>query len=94
MPTGAARRSSALVLPRADLVEALERATTHRVTAISAPPGSGKTFLLRQWAHATARRVVSVAVRRGERPQELLAPEWCHVRVRTLLVEQAATDVT
>ncbi|WP_028058905.1 LuxR C-terminal-related transcriptional regulator [Candidatus Solirubrobacter pratensis] len=57
------------MLPRADLVAALERATTHRVTVISAPPGSGKTFLLRQWADVTvaSRRVVTVAVRRGER---------------------------
>src|SRR3954452_15588565 len=63
------RRPTAFVLPRADLVEALERATTHRVTIISAPPRSGKTFLLRQWSSAAAasRNVVTVTVRRGER---------------------------
>jgi LuxR family transcriptional regulator, maltose regulon positive regulatory protein len=66
---GTSRRSSAHVLPRAGLVEALERATTHRVTVISAPPGSGKTFLLRQWSDATgaSHRVVTVGVRRDER---------------------------
>jgi LuxR family maltose regulon positive regulatory protein len=65
----ASRRLPALVVPRPGLVEALERATTHRVTVISAPAGSGKTFLLRQWADATAasRRVVIVGVRRGQR---------------------------
>src|ERR1700751_4302213 len=66
---GARRSPSTLVLPRDELVESLERATSHRVTVISAPPGSGKTFLFRQWADAAAasRRVVTVAVRRSER---------------------------
>jgi integrase len=36
--------------------------------------------------------LLSVLAYAGLRPQELLALQWCHVRVRTLLVEQAATD--
>jgi LuxR family transcriptional regulator, maltose regulon positive regulatory protein len=38
------------LIDRGDLVDALDRAATRKVTIISAPAGSGKTSLLRAWA--------------------------------------------
>jgi LuxR family transcriptional regulator, maltose regulon positive regulatory protein len=55
------------LVQRPALVELLERAAAGRVTVISAPPGSGKTYLLRAWRESTTRRVASAAVRRDER---------------------------
>src|SRR4051794_41946075 len=42
------------LLDRGDLLERLDRATSKRVTVISAPAGSGKTSLLRAWADRAA----------------------------------------
>jgi LuxR family maltose regulon positive regulatory protein len=56
------------LLDRDDLVLMLDRAVTKRVTVISAPPGSGKTSLLRAWARRSAgqRRVAFVTVPRDQ----------------------------
>jgi LuxR family maltose regulon positive regulatory protein len=60
------------LLERADLLQLLELAVTKRVTVISAPPGSGKTSLLRAWAIGSthARRVAFVSVKRDQRNAE------------------------
>jgi LuxR family maltose regulon positive regulatory protein len=52
------------LLERDDLVQLLDRAVTKRVTVIAAPPGSGKTSLLRAWADRSIdpRRVAFVSV--------------------------------
>ena len=56
------------LLDRDDLLQKLDRAVTKRVTVISAPPGSGKTSLLTEWAdHSTnPLRVAFVPVAREQ----------------------------
>jgi LuxR family maltose regulon positive regulatory protein len=57
------------LLERQELLQLLERAVTKCVTVISAPPGSGKTSLLRAWAERSTGhpRVAFVSVDRDER---------------------------
>jgi LuxR family transcriptional regulator, maltose regulon positive regulatory protein len=56
------------LLDRDDLLQLLDRAVTKRVTVVSAPPGSGKTSLLRAWADRSTnpRRVAFVSVDRDQ----------------------------
>ena len=66
------------LLDRDDLLQLLDRAVTKRVTVISAPPGSGKTSLLRAWADRSTnpRRVAFVSV---DRDQQNAQRFWCAV---------------
>src|SRR3954471_8748713 len=56
------------LVDRDDLLKLLDRAVTKRVTVIAAPPGSGKTSLLRAWADRSANlgRVAFVSVDRDQ----------------------------
>jgi LuxR family transcriptional regulator, maltose regulon positive regulatory protein len=56
------------LLDREDLLQRLDRAVTKRVTVVSAPPGSGKTSLLRAWSDRPSkdRRVAFVSVPRDQ----------------------------
>ena len=56
------------LLDREDLLQRLDRAVTKRVTIVSAPPGSGKTSLLRAWTDRSSkiRRVPFVSVDRDQ----------------------------
>jgi LuxR family maltose regulon positive regulatory protein len=60
------------LLEREELLRTLDRAVNKRVTVISAPPGSGKTSLLRAWFdHSTeSRRVAFVSVDRDEQDSQ------------------------
>jgi LuxR family transcriptional regulator, maltose regulon positive regulatory protein len=56
------------LIDRGDLLAALDRAAAGKVTIISAPPGSGKTCLLRAWADRPGqpRRLAVVQVQRDQ----------------------------
>jgi len=56
------------LLRRDDLLAALDRSSLRKVTVISAPPGSGKTSLLRAWSERASedRRVAFVSVPRDQ----------------------------
>src|ERR1700681_2503277 len=60
--TGVSRTTG--LIRRDDLLATLDRASLRKVTVISAPPGSGKTSLLRAWADRASkdRRFVFVSV--------------------------------
>ena len=80
------------LLDREDLLQMLDRAVSKRVTMVSAPPGSGKTSLLRAWAARSAnlRRVASVSVEwaagifgLGFLLALLILPSQCEARTAT-----------
>src|SRR6202165_4377576 len=67
-PASTAVSRAAGLLHRDRLLAALDRATLRKVTVISAPPGSGKTSLLRAWSDRASkdRRVAFVTVPRDQ----------------------------
>jgi LuxR family maltose regulon positive regulatory protein len=60
------------LIPRAELVAALDRAAEAKVTLISGPAGSGKTSLLRTWADGLSRqdRLAVLQVRRNQQDSQ------------------------
>ena len=64
--------SASGLLEREELLQTLDRAVAKRITVVSAPPGSGKTSLLRGWADRSTnlRRVAFVLVDRDEQNPE------------------------
>ena len=66
------------LLERKDLLQLLDRAVSMPLTVISAPPGSGKTSLLRAWIDHSAkhRRVAFVSVERDQRNEQRF---WCAI---------------
>ena len=60
------------LIQRGELLASLDRATTAKVTLISAPAGSGKTSLLRAWADGAGRpyRLAVVQVRRDQQDSQ------------------------
>ena len=60
-----ARTAASGLIARPGLLGALDRATEHKVTVVSAPAGSGKTTLLRAWTEKQRphRRIAFVTVR-------------------------------
>jgi len=66
------------LLDRSDLLQLLDRAVTKPLTVISAPPGSGKTSLLRAWIDHSAkhRRVAFVSVERDQQNEQRF---WCAI---------------
>src|SRR4051794_23306730 len=66
------------LLERDELLKRLDRAVTKRVTVISAPPGSGKTSLLRAWADRST-NAGRVALASVDRDQQDAQPFWCGV---------------
>jgi LuxR family transcriptional regulator, maltose regulon positive regulatory protein len=61
-------RTTPRLIDRGDLLAALDRAATSKVTIISAPAGSGKTSLLRAWADRPGQphRLAEVQVQRDQ----------------------------
>ncbi len=61
--------SAPRLIPRGELLAALNRAAEAKVTLVSAPAGSGKTSLLRAWADGPGQRfrLAAVQVRRDQR---------------------------
>jgi LuxR family maltose regulon positive regulatory protein len=70
---GAPSRARPGLIDRHDLVAALDRAAEKQVTIISAPPGSGKTSLLRAWAGRLGqdRHIAFMSVRPGQHDAQL-----------------------
>jgi LuxR family transcriptional regulator, maltose regulon positive regulatory protein len=65
-------QSAPRLIQRGELLASLDRATTAKVTLISAPAGSGKTSLLRAWAEGAGQpyRLAVVQVRRDQRDSQ------------------------
>jgi LuxR family maltose regulon positive regulatory protein len=84
------------LLDRQHLLRMLDRAATKRVTVIAAPPGSGKTSLLRAWARreSRSRRVAFVSVERDEQDARSFWSAVLHaIREPALSVDAEAHDV-
>jgi LuxR family transcriptional regulator, maltose regulon positive regulatory protein len=70
VPLSADDSTASGLLDRDVLLQTLDRAVSKRITVISAPPGSGKTSLLRAWAGHASRRVALVSVDRDQQNRQ------------------------
>src|ERR1700759_1003052 len=82
-PTSRADSVTRGLLDREALLQMLDRAVSKRVTVISAPPGSGKTSLLRAWARRSigVRRRAFVSVERDQDAQRFWSAVLGAIRV-------------
>src|SRR5829696_8016498 len=76
---------------RSNPVRAVRKPSARRQLAVRASPPE-EVERLRAELELRDATLVSDPAYAGLRPQEALALQWRHVRERTLLVEQAATD--
>jgi LuxR family maltose regulon positive regulatory protein len=93
-PKGVAESHGVVV--RDDLLATLDRAAAgHKVTVVSAPPGSGKTWLLRAWSERSrgGRRIAFVSVERDQRdPQQFWLSVLDAIRQSLPTVAQAGAQ--
>jgi len=76
---------------RSNPVRAIRKPSARRMLAVRASPPE-EIERLRARLNIRDATLVSVLAYAGLRPQEALALQWRHVRERTLLIEQAASD--
>ena len=91
LPASTRVSRGARLIRRDGLFAALDRAALRKVTVISAPPGSGKTSLLRAWAERarTDRRVGFVSVPRDQHDAQQFWRSVLHAAGQARAIEES-----